>query len=515
MSKMKKTYKLLYSLIFALGLGVVSCNDDLAMPPVPVPEAGETGIGTWDNPMTAAQVLAGFVNDSIAQPWATGYIVGYCNTAVSNTMSAASAVLDPNGCTVATNILISYKNPLDEAQRATLTWEDCATVQLPSGPVRNALNLSDNPDRFGELVTLRGTTGSKYCGAYGIRSVSDYVWGDKGKESTEPEIAPVPYLWQGWDTSSDFNTYRQEGWQIRTVSGSVLGWGIATNNNQNYIVATAYSAPANEGPYEDWLVSPAVNIDNSVTKTLTFTMRSGYKGDDSTMEVWLMKDNEPVQQLQANIPEAPADGYSEWATTTIDLSSLSGVYKVAWRYRTEHGGRNCTAYCLDNINIGGAPEVIYAGLDGSAAGINWTYENINLGGLSTIWSWTERNGGHYLYGTAYSGGSREALAYAVSPVIDLTGMTRIRAQFEHAAYYQRNIKQLCGFVVRIAGESEWTQLTIPNWPAAGNWNFAKSGEIDLSAFEGKQIQVGFKYASTAQNADSWEIRNFQITGKSK
>ena len=182
MSKMKKTYKLLYSLIFALGLGVVSCNDDLAMPPVPVPEAGETGIGTWDNPMTAAQVLAGFVNDSIAQPWATGYIVGYCNTAVSNTMSAASAVLDPNGCTVATNILISYKNPLDEAQRATLTWEDCATVQLPSGPVRNALNLSDNPDRFGELVTLRGTTGSKYCGAYGIRSVSDYVWGDKGKE---------------------------------------------------------------------------------------------------------------------------------------------------------------------------------------------------------------------------------------------------------------------------------------------------------------------------------------------
>ena len=94
-------------------------------------------------------------------------------------------------------------------------------------------------------------------------------------------------------------------------------------------------------------------------------------------------------------------------------------------------------------------------------------------------------------------------------------MTRLRAQFEHAANYQRNIKQLCGFVVRIAGESEWTQLTIPNWPAAGNWDFAKSGEIDLSAFEGKQIQVGFKYASTAQNADSWEIRNFQITGKSK
>lgn len=508
-----KINKIIYSLALALSIGAVSCNDDLAEPPIPAPDGGHIGLGTWNDPMTAAQVLTGYVNDSIAQPWATGYIVGYVNTNVSNTMSEAAAVLNATDCTVATNMLISYIDP--KAEGAQLTWEDCATVQLPSGPVRNALNLRDNPDNFGKQVTLRGTTGSKYCGAYGIRSVVDYAWGDQGKEPVPEESRPLPYLFQGFDISTDLNTYKAQGWNILTVTGSSLGWGIATEGAQNYIVASAYSASVNGGPYESWLISPAVDLDQSVEKTLSFRMRAAYQTPGSSMEVWLMVDGKKVRQLEVNLPAAPADGYGEWATTNVDLSSQNGDIRVAWRYYTEHGGSECTAYCLDNVNIGGAPEVIYAGLDGAAASINWTYDNVNLGGLSSVWSWTERNGGHYLYGTAYSGGSHEALAYAISPVVDLSGMTRIRVQFEHAANYQRNIRQLCAFMIREAGQTEWTQLPIPVWPQAGNWNFANSGEIDLSAYEEKQVQFAFKYASTAQNADSWEIRNFQVTGKSK
>ena len=508
-----KISKIIYALALTLSIGAVSCNDDLAEPPIPTPDGGRIGLGTWDDPMTAAQVLTGYTNDSIAQPWATGYIVGYCNTNVSNTMSEKSAVLQGEGCTVATNMLISYIDPT--APGVSLTWEDCATVQLPSGAVRNALNLKDHPENFGKLVTLRGTTGSKYCGAYGIRSVVDYEWGDKGKETTAEEVAPVSYLFQGFDTSTDLNAYKAQGWRVLTVSGSTLGWGIATEGSRNYIVASAYNAPVNGGPYESWLVSPAVNIDESVEKTLSFNMRAGYSTPDSSMEVWLMKDNKPVSRLEANIPAAPADGYSEWVKTTVDLSAQEGDIKVAWRYRTEHGGSECTAYCLDNVNIGGAPEVVYAGLDGAAASINWTFDNVNLGGLSYVWSWTERNGGHYLYGTAYSGGSHETLAYAISPVVNLSGYTRLRVQFEHAANYQRNIKQLCGFMIRKEGETEWTQLDIPDWPKSGTWDFSNSGEIDLSAYESQRVQFAFKYASTAQTADSWEIRNFQVTGKSK
>ena len=60
--------------------------------------------------------------------------------------------------------------------------------------------------------------------------------------------------------------------------------------------------------------------------------RAGYKADDSTLEVWLMQDGEPARKLDADIPEAPADGYSDWVTSKIDLSELSGDIKIAWRY---------------------------------------------------------------------------------------------------------------------------------------------------------------------------------------
>lgn len=515
-----KINKIISALALALSIGAVSCNEDLAEAPVPAPEGGVVGLGTWDNPMTAAQVLAGFANDSIAQPWATGYIVGYVDTNVSGTMSEATAVVDPEliqsgKATVATNMLITSKDP--NAEGVVVTWEDCATVQLPSGPLRNALNLRDNPDNYGKLVTLRGTTGVKYCGVYGIRTVVDYEWGDKGKEPGPDDRKPEPYLYQGFDTSTELSSYKDLGWKVLTVSGSILGWGIATEGSQNYMVASAYNAPEERGPYQCWLVSPAVDLDQSMEKTLSFRMRASYQTPGSSMEAWLMVEDKPVRQLDLNLPAAPADGYGEWATTKVDLSSQEGVIRVAWRYYAERGGSDCTAYGLDNVNIGGAPELIYSGLDGAAASINWTYQNENLGGLPYIWTWYERDGGHYLYGTAFvsGSGSHEALAYAISPVVDLSGMTRLRVQFEHAASYQRNIRQLCGLMIREAGQTEWTQLEIPNWPKAGTWDFSDSGEIDLSDYEGKQVQFAFKYASTAQNADSWEIRNFQVTGKSK
>lgn len=506
---------MIYGLILMLGIGMAGCDNDYAEPPVPQPDGGVIGIGTWDDPMTAYQVLQGFVNDSIAEPWACGYIVGYCNTNVSNTLSAASAVLKGEGCTVPTNMLITWKNPADLTPGDSITWEDCATVQLPNTDVRKALNLKDHPDNFGKLVTLRGTTGSKYCGAYGVRSVSDFEWGDKGKDLPPVELQPLPYLWEGWNSSLDLNYYKNSGWRVLTVEGNLLGWGIAQLANGNCMTASAYSGTISGGPYEAWLQSPAVDIDKSMLKNVSFKMRSSYYSPDSSMEVWLIADDKPVRRLDANIPVAPENGFSEWTSSLIDLSDVSGVIRIGWLYKTQKGGRECTAYNLDDVNIGGAPEVIYAGLDAGAATIDWTVDNIKLGGLEYIWSWYERNGAHYLYGTAYANGSFEALSYAISPEIDLTGKTDVSAQFEHAANYQRNIRQLCGFMVREVGQTEWTQIAIPNWPAAGTWNFASSGQISLADFEGKKIQVAFKYESTKQNADSWEIRNFQITGKSK
>ena len=47
-------------------------------------------------------------------------------------------------------------------------------------------------------------------------------------------------------------------------------------------------------------------------------------------------------------------------------------------------------------------------------------------------------------------------------------------------------------------------------PAQLSWTFVGSGNVSLSAFAGKKIQIGFKYTSTAAKAGTWEVKNVII-----
>lgn len=155
---------------------------------------------------------------------------------------------------------------------------------------------------------------------------------------------------------------------------------------------------------------------------------------------------------------------------------------------------------------------IYSALAASAAEIDWTFENIELGSASYVWQWKEYNGSHYLNGSAFvSGAAVAAEAYAVSPEIDLTGATGCALTFEHAAKFQTTLRTLCSVCVREVGQTAWTELTC-TWPEAGSWTFQSAGNISLAAFDGKKIQVAFRYKSSAEGADTWEIKNLAITG---
>ncbi len=190
------------------------------------------------------------------------------------------------------------------------------------------------------------------------------------------------------------------------------------------------------------------------------------------------------------------------------------------KYFNQPGLKTTTSYNWGGTGGTGGGEVedgqvIYTGLAQSAAECDWTFDNVTMPTeLSYIWKWTEYNGNHYLNGSAYLDKvAYAAESYAVSPEIDLTAVTSATASFEHAAKFQTTLTTLCGFAVRESGASDWTPVAIPTWPAAGSWTFVNSGSIDLSAFAGKKIQVGLKYGSSASGADTWEIRNFKVTGK--
>ena len=93
--------------------------------------------------------------------WVYGYIVG--------------GDLSSNGNQVKTSDLTKNTH-LAVAERSSITAKaSCVAVELPKGPVRDALNLVDHPDLIGTRVYLQGNLVESYFGTIGLKSTCDFV----------------------------------------------------------------------------------------------------------------------------------------------------------------------------------------------------------------------------------------------------------------------------------------------------------------------------------------------------
>ena len=91
--------------------------------------------------------------------WVCGYIVG-------GDLTSASASFDEPFAS-RTNILLGPKS-------STVDKDACLSVQLPSGDLRDVLNLVDNPRLLGTKVYLKGDIVEAYYGIPGIKNISEY-----------------------------------------------------------------------------------------------------------------------------------------------------------------------------------------------------------------------------------------------------------------------------------------------------------------------------------------------------
>lgn len=134
------------------------------------------GEGTAEAPYGVSSVLAG----ASGEAWVTGYIVGWIDG-----MALATGANFNSTATVNSNLLLAASPDVTDVAQ-------CIPIQLPTGDIRNALNLKDNPGNYQKQVTLKGSL-ETYFGAAGVKSVTLYAWGDKGNESgTTPDVPTPP-----------------------------------------------------------------------------------------------------------------------------------------------------------------------------------------------------------------------------------------------------------------------------------------------------------------------------------
>lgn len=91
--------------------------------------------------------------------WIYGYIVGGDLT--------SSNISFETPFSSATNIAISSRTSVNSKQ-------DCMSVQLPTGTIRDRLNLRDNPGNLHKKVFLRGDIVAAYFGIPGIKNITEY-----------------------------------------------------------------------------------------------------------------------------------------------------------------------------------------------------------------------------------------------------------------------------------------------------------------------------------------------------
>ncbi|MCH5228451.1 MAG: choice-of-anchor J domain-containing protein [Muribaculaceae bacterium] len=136
--------------------------------------------------------------------------------------------------------------------------------------------------------------------------------------------------------------------------------------------------------------------------------------------------------------------------------------------------------------------------------------------LTYVWSFDSQYGAK---ASAYANSMCYAAeAWLVSPAIDLEGYSNVTLSLSHAINKANGepVTDFCNVYVGEAGtepSTEWTNISSEiEWPAGDNWTFVDVEGVSLAAFEGKKIQVGFLYSSTAEVAPTWEIKNFLVAG---
>ena len=103
--------------------------------------------------LTVSQALSSI---GAVEVWVSGYIVG-------GDLTSSSASFDPP-FTSRTNIVLGPRSSTDDR-------DACLSVNLPSGSVREGLNLVDNPSLLGRKVYIKGNIVESYYGMPGLKNV--------------------------------------------------------------------------------------------------------------------------------------------------------------------------------------------------------------------------------------------------------------------------------------------------------------------------------------------------------
>lgn len=241
------------------------------------PENPTENESSKENPFSVATAISKYnASNPQANTWVKGYIVGYVNgmTIDGAILNDLSSITDDNK----TNLLISDS-------KTETDYKNCLVLQLPSGDIRNALNLKDNPSNLNKELIVKGSL-EKYFGTYGLKFISEYVLDGQSSGGTE----------EGEKTTFTKVTEISEGTYV-----------FAALSDGTYKIAQNIESSKNYGYLYVKDVTSDGNTISTVSKGLTFIIKStadGYTIQDESARYLIMTGT----YNSFNLTENPTEG---------------------------------------------------------------------------------------------------------------------------------------------------------------------------------------------------------------
>ncbi|WP_339068540.1 choice-of-anchor J domain-containing protein [Teredinibacter turnerae] len=141
----------------------------------------------------------------------------------------------------------------------------------------------------------------------------------------------------------------------------------------------------------------------------------------------------------------------------------------------------------------------------------WTV--IDNGEASLNWQQSSYSGVNYAAANCYKGA--EACDDWMLRELDLSSASNAVLSFRNAYKYGKNSVEQISVLVATdyngdVASASWVELSDKATWSSGEFAWADSGEIDLSAYDGQTITLAFHYSTEVADAASWEITDIKV-----